>query len=74
LVNIKKESIKIIEYPKNKNDELMSILAELEFETSSKNEIADFIQKINSKIDKTMILSNNQDRIQMIFPFEIKIK
>ena len=74
LVNIKKESIKIIEYPKNKNDELMSILAELEFETSSKNEIAGFIQKINSKIDKTMILSNNQDRIQMIFPFEIKIK
>jgi protease-4 len=74
LSNINKESIKIKEYPRKKNDELMSLLAELELETSSKSEVSDFIHKMNSKIDRTLMISNKQDRIQMLFPFEIKIQ
>ena len=73
-VNIKKADIKIKEFPKKENDELIAMLAELEFSSSNKNEILNFLEDFNSKLNKTVLNPVKQDKFQMLFPFEIKIQ
>ena len=73
-VNIKKDDIRIKDFPKKENDELIAMLAELEFSSSNKNEILDFIDDINSKLNKTVLNPVKQDKFQVLFPFEIKIQ
>ena len=72
--SISQQDIKIIEYPKKENDKLLEILADLDFKTSSKNEISDFLKTFNKKINSNLFAPVNQDKFQMIFPFEIKIQ
>ena len=73
-VNINKDDIKIKEFPKKENDELIAMLAELEFSSSNKNEILTFIEDFQSKLNKTVLNPVKQDKFQMLFPFEIKIQ
>ena len=73
-IGISKEKIKIKELPIKENDEIMEILAELDFETSTNNDLHDFIKNFNKQLDKTIFNPIKQDRHQMLFPFEIKIQ
>jgi protease-4 len=72
--NINNEKIKIVEFPEKENDELMELLAELDFQTSTKNDLPDLIEKLNKQLNRTIFNPINQDRHQMLFPFEIKIQ
>ena len=72
--NINQKDIKIVEYPEKENDKLLEILSDLDFKTSSKNEISDFLKTFNKEINNSLINPTNKDKFQMILPFEIKIQ
>jgi protease-4 len=71
--DITEEDIKIKQYPKIKNDELLELLSNLDFQSQSKNEINELIKNINKNFSTSLNSKYGKDKFQTIFPFEIRI-
>jgi protease-4 len=67
------ENIKIKQYPKIKNDELLELLSNLDFQSQSKNEINELIKNINKNFSTSLNSKYGKDKFQTIFPFELRI-
>jgi protease-4 len=73
-IGVKNKDIKIIEFPEKENDQLLELLSEIDFNSSTNTDISDFVKKFNSQINNNLLNPNNQDKFQMLIPFEIKIQ
>tara|TARA_B100001287_G_scaffold42180_1_gene31333 strand:+ start:104843 stop:106624 length:1782 start_codon:yes stop_codon:yes gene_type:complete len=72
--NINQNNIKVVEFPKKETDKFLDVLADLNFNTASKNEVSDFLKTFNKQIKNSLLNTKNKDKFQMILPFEIKIQ
>ena len=72
-VGLEKTEIKLVHYPKIKNDELLQILSSLDLETKSSSEIMNYIKNINNNFNSLIKNRSIEDKFQTIFPFEIRI-
>jgi len=72
-VGLEKTEIKLVHYPKIKNDELLQILSSLDLETKSSSEIMNYVKNINNNFNSLIKNRSIEDKFQTIFPFEIRI-
>jgi len=73
-INIKKNEIKLIELPKKENDKLLELLSEIEFSSSSKNDINEYFKQIRLNLKSNWINNDKIDNFQMFMPFDFKIQ
>jgi len=72
-VGLEKTEIKLVHYPKIKNDELLQILSSLDLETKSSSEVMNYLKNINNNFNNLIKNRSIEDKFQTIFPFEIRI-